>query len=96
MTTLRTGLVGCGKVGHTHASALAALAESEFVAVCDRLAERAQAFAAHYGADFYQLPRNREQITLNKTSWVVPEQLSFAGEKLVPLRAGESMVWKMV
>jgi UDP-N-acetyl-2-amino-2-deoxyglucuronate dehydrogenase len=53
MTPRRTGLVGCGKVGHTHASALAKLAESEFVAVCDRLDERAKAFAAHYGVAPY-------------------------------------------
>ena len=53
MTPFRTGMVGCGKVGHTHASALAALAESEFAAVCDRSAERAQAFAAHYGVTPY-------------------------------------------
>ena len=49
----RTGLVGCGKVGHTHASALATLAESEFVAVCDRMADRAQAFAAQYDVTPY-------------------------------------------
>jgi predicted dehydrogenase len=46
---LRTGLVGCGKVGHTHAAALSILPESEFVAACDRDMARAQAFAARYG-----------------------------------------------
>jgi UDP-N-acetyl-2-amino-2-deoxyglucuronate dehydrogenase len=50
---LRTGLVGCGKVGHTHAAALSALSESEFVAVCDRDLDRAQAFAAQYGVHAY-------------------------------------------
>jgi dihydroorotase len=58
--------------------------------------DKLEAFASFHGADFYQLPRNREQITLNKEPWVVTEQLSFAGEKLVPLRAGELMLWKMV
>lgn len=57
--------------------------------------DKLEAFASFHGADFYQLPRNREQITLNKEPWVVPEQLSFAEEKLVPLRAGESVLWKM-
>ena len=43
-----TALVGCGKVGHTHAQALAALPESEFAAVCDVDLARAQAFAERY------------------------------------------------
>lgn len=46
---LRTALVGCGKVGHLHAGALAALPESAFVAVCDADPARAGAFAAQYG-----------------------------------------------
>ena len=36
MNTLRTALVGCGKVGQIHAAALSSLAESTFVAVCTR------------------------------------------------------------
>jgi len=46
---LRTALVGCGKVGHLHARALARLPESQFVAACDASAERAADFAARYG-----------------------------------------------
>jgi len=45
---LRTGLVGCGKVGHLHAAALRNLPESEFVAVCARTPGKADAFAAKY------------------------------------------------
>ena len=48
MDKVRTALVGCGKVGHTHAQALAALPESEFAAVCDVDLARAQAFAERY------------------------------------------------
>ena len=50
MERLRTALVGCGKVGQIHAEALAELPESEFVAVCDASADRAEAFASRYGA----------------------------------------------
>src|SRR5262245_50782454 len=50
MTPVRTALVGCGKVGHIHAAALAGLAEAEFVAACDTSRDRAEAFAAKYGA----------------------------------------------
>jgi UDP-N-acetyl-2-amino-2-deoxyglucuronate dehydrogenase len=48
MTRLRTALIGCGKVGHIHAQALRRLPESDFVAVCDAQAERAQGFAERY------------------------------------------------
>jgi UDP-N-acetyl-2-amino-2-deoxyglucuronate dehydrogenase len=48
MTTLRTALVGCGKVGQIHAAALANLPESLFVGVCDHSADRAAAFAARF------------------------------------------------
>src|ERR1035438_5318860 len=49
MQKLRTALVGCGKVGHLHAAALRSLPESEFVAVCGRAPEKANAFAEKYG-----------------------------------------------
>lgn len=48
MRKLRTGLVGCGKVAHLHASALQGLPESEFVAVCGRTPEKVRAFASKY------------------------------------------------
>ena len=40
--SVRTAIVGCGKVAHLHAAALRALPESEFVAVCDADAGRAR------------------------------------------------------
>jgi UDP-N-acetyl-2-amino-2-deoxyglucuronate dehydrogenase len=46
---LRTAVIGVGKVGPTHAQALAELPESEFVAVYGRNAERTAEFAARYG-----------------------------------------------
>lgn len=49
MTRIRTAIVGCGKVGHTHALALSTLPQSEFVAVCDHDPDRAATFAARYG-----------------------------------------------
>lgn len=50
MAKVRTALIGCGKIGGIHAAALASLPESDFVAVCDANAERAEAFAAKCGA----------------------------------------------
>jgi predicted dehydrogenase len=49
MEKIKTAVIGAGKVGHTHAQALASLPESEFVAVCGRDLSRTQAFAARYG-----------------------------------------------
>jgi UDP-N-acetyl-2-amino-2-deoxyglucuronate dehydrogenase len=48
-----TALIGCGKVGHTHAQAFAGLEESNFVAVCSRDPAKAGAFAARYGVRAY-------------------------------------------
>ncbi len=51
--TIRTALVGCGKVGHTHAQALMTLPHSDLVAVCSRSRERAGRFGQQYGARAY-------------------------------------------
>jgi UDP-N-acetyl-2-amino-2-deoxyglucuronate dehydrogenase len=50
MDRVRTALVGCGKVGQTHAQALASLPESQFVAVCDSDLARARSFASRFAA----------------------------------------------
>ena len=50
---VRTALVGCGKVGHTHAQALKTLPQSEFVAVCDQDDKRVADFATQYGVQPY-------------------------------------------
>ncbi len=46
---VRTGLIGCGNIGKTHAQALAALPESDFVAVCDADEARARRLAEEHG-----------------------------------------------
>lgn len=48
MRQVRTGLVGCGRVGHIHAEALRTLSQSQLVAACDSSRERAEAFAGQY------------------------------------------------
>ena len=53
-------------------------------------------FASFNGADFYGLPRNSNTITLVKEQWEVPKSLAMAGDKVIPLRAGESCEWKMI
>jgi dihydroorotase len=57
--------------------------------------DRLQAFASHFGADFYALPRHDDTITLIKEPWVAPQQYDFGGGNLVPYRAGESIGWRL-
>ena len=54
-----------------------------------------EAFASHFGADFYGLPRNTDTITLVKKDWQVPDSLTFGDQPLVPLRAGETLRWQL-
>jgi len=53
MKKLRTGVIGCGKVSHTHARALSEFEESELIAAYSRSADKAEAFAGQYGATGY-------------------------------------------
>ena len=57
--------------------------------------DKLEAFASFYGPDFYQLPRNTEQITLTKTTWRIPDEVPFVESGLVPLWAGQEITWKM-
>lgn len=56
---------------------------------------RLRAFASERGADFYGLPRNRDCITLERTSWTPPAAYPFGQDELVPFRAGEPLAWRL-
>ena len=58
--------------------------------------DRLEAFASHRGPDFYRLPRNPDRITLAKEPWTVPGELPFGDKTLVPMRAGQSVPWRLV
>ncbi|MEO1179516.1 MAG: dihydroorotase, partial [Cyanobacteria bacterium J06636_28] len=82
------GCAGCYSALH----AMELYAEAfESVDALDKL----EAFASFYGPDFYRLPRNSEQITLNKTTWRIPDNVPFPEVGLVPLRAGEEITWQL-
>jgi predicted dehydrogenase len=53
MTTLKTGIVGAGKVAPTHAAALQALPESQLAGICSQSFESAQRLAARYDVPAY-------------------------------------------
>lgn len=57
--------------------------------------DRLEAFASHRGPDWYGLPRNRDSIVLEKREWTPPAELAFGDQRLVPMRAGQSIPWRL-
>lgn len=84
----------CGCAGmYTAHAAIELYAEAfEEAGALDKL----ENFASVYGSDFYGLPRNTDKIILRKESWLVPETIPFADDELVPLRAGQTISWKLL
>jgi dihydroorotase len=84
----------CGCAGcYTAYAALELYAEAfEQAGALDRL----EAFASFHGPDWYGLPRNTGSVTLVKEAWTVPATYPYlATDAIVPLRAGETLSWKM-
>jgi dihydroorotase len=82
---------GCAGVYSAHAAIELYAAAFEEAAALDKL----EGFASRFGAEFYGLPLNKDTITLVREEWTVPKTLAFGKEKLVPLRAGETIPWKL-
>jgi len=86
--------ISCGCAGcYTAFAAIELYAEAfEQADALDKL----EAFASFNGADFYGLPRNREQITLKREPWVVPAEFDLTpGEPITPLVAGQTLHWRL-
>jgi dihydroorotase len=82
---------GCAGIYSAHA-AIELYAEAfEAAGALDRL----EAFASFHGADFYGLPRNSGSITLHRQPWRVPDEVDFGGAPGVPMRAGETIAWRL-
>ena len=84
---------GCGCAGcYSAPVALALYAEAfDRAGALDRL----EGFASHHGADFYGVPRSADKVTLRRESWTVPAEYPYAGQAVVPLRAGERVHWRV-
>jgi dihydroorotase len=54
-----------------------------------------EGFASHFGADFYGLPRHADSVTLVRETWTVPAGYPLGECTVVPLRAGESVPWRV-
>jgi dihydroorotase len=84
----------CGCAGcYTALNAIELYAEA-FAAV--GALERLEGFASRAGPAFYRLPQNAGRITLRHESVPVPETLERGGVTLVPLRAGETVAWRLL
>ncbi|WP_413110385.1 dihydroorotase [Thaumasiovibrio sp. DFM-14] len=83
----------CGCAGsYTAHAAIELYAEAfEAAGALDKL----EGFASHNGPDFYGLPRNTDTITLEKAEWTVPESYNFGPDKVIPIRANDTISWKV-
>jgi dihydroorotase len=82
---------GCAGIYTAHAAIELYAVAFEEAGALDRL----EGFAAEFGARFYGLPENSDTITLLREDWRIPDTIAFGAKKLVPLRAGESIPWKL-
>ncbi|KAA0696481.1 dihydroorotase [Halopseudomonas laoshanensis] len=57
--------------------------------------DKLEGFASLHGPDFYGLPRNTDTVTLVRESWSVPASMPLGDQTIVPLRAGESIHWRV-
>jgi dihydroorotase len=57
---------------------------------------RLEAFSSEHGADFYRLARNTGRLRLEQAPWRVPARYPYGTEDIVPLRAGETIAWRVV
>ncbi len=83
----------CGCAGcYTAHAALELYTEAfESAGALDKL----EAFASFHGPDFYGLPRNTKILTLLRQPTSVPDRFPFGTDTLTPLRAGETVRWRL-
>jgi dihydroorotase len=82
---------GCAGIYTAHAAIELYATAFEEAGALDRL----EAFASRHGPAFYGLRANEETITLVREEWTVPEAIPYGSGSLVPLRAGETIPWKL-
>ena len=83
----------CGAGCFTAPAALELYAEAfEAAGALDKL----EGFASLHGPAFYGLLPNESRVTLARQPWVVPETLPFGDALIKPLRAGDTLNWKLL
>jgi dihydroorotase len=91
LSHLKENSCGCAGCYSAHA-AMELYAEAfENADALDKL----ESFASFNGADFYRLPRNTTTITLKQDAWQVPATYGNGEMAITPLKANESLRWKL-
>jgi dihydroorotase len=83
---------GCAGIYSAHAALELYVEAFEAIGALPRF----EAFASLHGPAFYKLPPNKGTITLARGPWQVPDSYPFANGTIVPLRAGDTLGWRMV
>lgn len=59
--------------------------------------DKLQGFASEHGPRFYDLPKNKGSITIEKQQWQIPDSVELSnGQKVIPFLAGKTLNWKLV
>lgn len=83
----------CGCAGCYTAHAALELYAEAFAG--ENALDRLEGFASFHGPDFYGLPRNSDRITLEHGPWTVDREQALGEDTIVPLRAGETVQWRI-
>lgn len=57
--------------------------------------DKLEQFSSLNGALFYGFETNSDKITLKREKWTVPDSYQFGDDVVVPLRAGQTINWKL-
>lgn len=82
---------GCAGIYTAHAALELYAQAFETAGALDKL----EGFASQFGADFYQLPRNTDTITLEKRDWQLPDSYPLGSSTVIPMHAGETLHWQI-
>ena len=82
---------GCAGIYTAHAALELYAQAFEAAGALDKL----EGFASHFGADFYGLPRNSGNLTLQKADWEVPDSYPLDTSSVIPMQAGETLHWQV-
>ncbi len=58
--------------------------------------DKLEAFMSFYGADYYDLERNSEKITLSKEPQTITDSYPFGDSSVVPFFAGKEIEWTII
>jgi len=75
----------------------APFAAALYTQVFDSLAAlpKLNAFMSHHGANFYRQPINSTELVMIKRAQHIPARLALGNDEVVPVGAGESLIWSV-